>query len=389
MVEPVHLSGTTLEGGGQLLRIAIGVSALTRLPIHITDIRGNRSGGGGLKLQHLTAIKWLANASSATSTGAVVKSRTLDFRPSLEHDCSKSLSSDIDVGSPGSVGLVLQAILPFVLFSGCQQGSIHITIKGGTNVSMSPSIDYIQQVLLPTLSRIGLPPITAALNHRGWSTGRTEMGSVTFTITPLGNGARLPGFNLSSRGSIKHIQATVLAPRSCEKQARDLLAAALGQQFPHLDVDITFEDSKHSKRLYLLLVATSGNGYKLARDWLYSGKSTSPNDAVPRLISQVVSELAAEIEHGGCVDEYMRDQLVVFQALAQGKSVVDGGRADGKSVEPSLHAKTAQWVVDMLLGVEFDGSGWCKGIGLSAGEDYAKRKDGDESVTRLIDTLHV
>jgi len=389
MAEPIHLQGTTLEGGGQLLRIAIGVSALTRLPTRITDIRGNRSRGGGLKLQHLTAIKWLANASSATSHGAFVKSKTLDFRPSLENDRAESLSSNIDIGSPGSVGLVLQAILPFILFSGSQHQPVHITIKGGTNVSMSPSIDYIQQVLLPTLSRIGLPLITAILHDRGWSTGRTEMGRVTFAITPLEANAQLPAFNLSDRGSVTHIHATILAPRSCEQQARDLLSAALSQQFADQDSNIVFEDSRNPKRLYLLLVATSSNGHKLARDWLYDGRVNSPDDAMPRLVSRVVAELAAEIEHGGCVDEYMRDQLVVFQALAAGKSVVDGGEVDGRKVEQSLHARTAQWVVNMLLDVEFDDRGCCEGVGLRAGEDYAKRRGGDGDLALLVDKLHI
>jgi len=81
MPDFVRLEGTTLEGGGQLVRLALGLSAFTFTPIKITNIRGNRSGGGGLKQQHLTAVNWLASACNATVSGAERKSRTLEFCP--------------------------------------------------------------------------------------------------------------------------------------------------------------------------------------------------------------------------------------------------------------------------------------------------------------------
>ena len=84
MALAVHLQGTTLEGGGQLLRIAIGVSALTGIPVEITNIRGDRSGGGGLKTQHLSAVRWLGTACKADMTGAEHKSKNLYFTPSTD-----------------------------------------------------------------------------------------------------------------------------------------------------------------------------------------------------------------------------------------------------------------------------------------------------------------
>jgi RNA 3'-terminal phosphate cyclase (ATP) len=80
-IKPIELLGTTLEGGGQLLRLSIGLASLTSSPICITQIRGNRGGGGGLKLQHLRAVEWLAQASNAQTEGAEKGSKSLEFWP--------------------------------------------------------------------------------------------------------------------------------------------------------------------------------------------------------------------------------------------------------------------------------------------------------------------
>lgn len=146
------LLGSYLEGGGQILRNAIVLSSLLRYPLCITDIRGNRK-PSGLKPQHLKSIQWLAAATGAVadeSVGITQRSTRLDFRP-VEHKvfwkehmrngCQRRRRVvEIDIGSPGSVALLLQAVLPYVLFAGCEsgeKGEIEINIRGGTNMDFS------------------------------------------------------------------------------------------------------------------------------------------------------------------------------------------------------------------------------------------------------------
>ncbi|KAF2714395.1 RNA 3'-terminal phosphate cyclase [Pleomassaria siparia CBS 279.74] len=377
MASTIHLEGTTLEGGGQLLRIAIGLSSLTQTPLNITNIRGKRSRGGGLKAQHLTSVQWLAQASNAQLSGAGLKSKEITFAPSTkESKTEKYLKCDTQISqdTPGSINLVFQAILPYILFSGAKY-SVKVRISGGTNVSNSPSYDYISQVLLPTLSLIGIAEIKSQVHSRGWSQGGTTLGSITYTVTPLTQ--PLPGFTLTTRGDIKSVKATILAPKACEEHFKNELNVMFDRRGTAIfgdresEIDISFEDSLHDKRFYLLLVATTTTGVKLGRDWLYDRgvKAGKLEMVLSSMAKKVFGDLIAEIEHGGCADEFLRDQLVVFQALAKGRSEVDGGRRKGVLVEPSLHAKTAQWVVNEMIGVEFDDDGACKGIGFGSEDE--------------------
>lgn len=409
----IHLDGRTLEGGGQLVRVALTLSALTRIPIHIYHIRGRRSGhssgkGGGLKSSHLAAVEFLAAATAAKTQGALVGSTELVFEPGRERQAWRERGStngqdrvgesyEIRLDKPGSVWLIVQAILPYLLFSSSAHvPSIELVILGGTNVPKSMSGEYVKQVMCPMLAKIGLPSIDVDIRRRGWTHGRAiQIGEVAITVRPLERGAKLPAFGMKDRGAITKITISVLAGTESTRSA--LIAETtqtLNERFPTLtptEVEIVLdEDSADPKRVYLLLVAHTSNGFRLGRDWLLDEKIKSPLDdsqielLARKMAQRVTDELGSEIAHGACVDEYMRDQLVVFETLAQGRSFVNGGVDSGHG---SLHTQTCRWVVEQVLGgqASFEGAGGerCTGVGFAAGENYEGRTAGENRTGRV------
>ncbi|KAL8826631.1 MAG: hypothetical protein Q9191_003679 [Dirinaria sp. TL-2023a] len=436
----VHLDGTTLEGGGQLLRLALSLSSLTHIPIHVTNIRGKRGSlsapgeAGGLKASHLAAVKWLADATNASTDGAAVKSSDLMFSPSERvhglpgadplpigkdlvrrrrgageiqwHDRYDGnvlvrKESFIPASTPGSIFLVFQAILPYLLFSApvdlkASKAELHepvchkLIVEGGTNVSKAPSYEYASQVLLPMLEKVGIPPIKISLDKRGWSHGRAQVGRVNFEITPLGQALTLPAFSLTNRGSVVRFLVSILAPDEDSRRSISKLATGkILKSYP--DAEILFpvdEDSKHPKRLYLHIVAETSGGFRLGRDWMYDRKSaaSSPQQKTEQLVEKVMDDLERELAHGGCVDEYMQDQLVVFQALTQGRSEIDYG----KDREVSLHTQTARWVSREILGSDFDTRGLCEGVGFKVGEEYREgSKKGEVGLAKNMKRLNI
>ncbi|KAK4934974.1 hypothetical protein LTR10_023880 [Elasticomyces elasticus] len=435
----VTLDGSTLEGGGQLVRVALSISSICSIPLCVTNIRANRAPQGresshhvyaskgkgkhhrnsrkpegGLKESHLAALNWLADKCNANVQGNEVGCRDVIFRPAKRKGNSPRATYShveespevIELQKPGSVWLIWQAIFPYIVFrlldvrsqdnpggdedidsaDGPQAQldlAFRIILRGGTNVPKSPSSEYMQQVFLPLCQKIGLPKVDVVVKKRGWAGSAPDIGEVAITVhTPkdapqVGEAYSLPPFHLHSPGPITHISMTIIAGST---QTHSLVETALitairaVPAFSSPSHPITLHPSSTSssdeRRLYILLVAHTSNGYALGRDYLGSGKNiSSENDRrhiVDQAVRQVVHDFARECERGGCVDEFAEDQLVVFQALATGKTSVDADRhyQSGEDMERdmgSLHTRTVRWVCNEMLGTVFDGSGGCEG----------------------------
>jgi len=147
-MELMEIDGSFGEGGGQIVRTAVTLSCILGKSIKIKNIRQGRP-NPGLKPQHLTVLKILKKICDASLDNVKIGSTDLQFIPKK----MKSLNITEDVGTAGSIALIIQVLIPVV--AACKK-SLKIIIKGGTNVLWSPTIDYTEVILKELYSRMGI-----------------------------------------------------------------------------------------------------------------------------------------------------------------------------------------------------------------------------------------
>ena len=347
-------------------------------------------------------------------------SHTLEFWPRLRPSQFSESRIDISADTPAaSALLILQAVFPFLLFAcggggggkvarerGAKEGEkkdeelppIEIELSGGTNVSWSLSWEYLDQVLLPMLKYLFGIQVERAIRSRGWSAGPPSRGKVYLMIRPLraadtlrprikGRISRAGGEESANFG-IEAIDVSVIAPSRLLEELQNKIFQDLEILFPGVDARLKgAEESGADSRLYVFLVAHSGN-LRWGRDILSSSavskknkgnkKSKGGDDISDKVSRRVCRDLYQEVSRGGVVDEFLQDQLVIFQALAEGETSFPGPeereseaekqsdleqdmahlelgprRRKDKTEEPfgegSLHTTTARWVAAQLL----------------------------------------
>ncbi|RTZ67360.1 MAG: RNA 3'-terminal phosphate cyclase [Aquificaceae bacterium] len=139
----IVIDGSIGEGGGQILRTALFMSALLTIPVEIKNIRIKRK-PKGLKKQHLGVIKALKYITNAKVEGDYEGSTSLVFEPKT----LKSGAYRINLETAGSISLFFQTVLPLSFFV---PKRFLIAVKGGTDVENAPTVDWVQNVFLPIL----------------------------------------------------------------------------------------------------------------------------------------------------------------------------------------------------------------------------------------------
>ena len=192
----IEIDGSQGEGGGQIIRTSLALSAVTGKPFRIKNIRANRK-KPGLKNQHVVAATAASRICNAATDGISLGSSQLTFEPNP----ISGGHYEFEVGTAGSTSLVAQAVLPALIMA---DRPSTVVIRGGTHNPMSPTFEFLKTSYLPQLSRFGVS-VTAEIHRRGFFPAGG--GCVQFNIEPATSWQE---FHLLERGQPTRTEVTAL-----------------------------------------------------------------------------------------------------------------------------------------------------------------------------------
>jgi RNA 3'-terminal phosphate cyclase (ATP) len=330
----IEIDGSFGEGGGQILRSSLALAAVLGKEVRIFNIRAGRS-EPGLRAQHLTGAKAVANLCNASYQGLEIGSTEFAFRPgSIEGGKFR-----FDVGTAGSITLVLQALLPLLPFASRE---VTLEIRGGTDVKWSPPIDYLRLVTMPMLEKMGAEVSLQVVTRGHYPKGG---GVVKVSSVPSGSLKPVVGLEGGRVNSIVGVSHAVKLPAHvAERQATAAVHLIRQKGLPGPEIEIQFsENSSHlGPGSGIVLAARLENSSIVGGDCL--GEKGKLAEEIGRVAALALLE---EIERGSFLDRHMGDMIVPYLALAEGFSDVSVSQI-------TQHTLTNVRVAETVAGVQFD-----------------------------------
>jgi len=301
------IDGSAGEGGGQILRTSLTLSMLTGRPFAIDRIRGKRKKGGLLR-QHLTCVNAAAAICGAKVEGATLGSPKLTFRPGALRGVAKSF----DIGSAGSVALVLQTIALPLAFA---DGPSTITIRGGTHAAWAPLVPFLEHAWLPRVRAMGAE---LAIELRKIGFYPAGGGELVLHVTPATERVLAPLHLGAPRGALTLEAEAIVSdvPESVARRELSALAEQLGDERIVLR-SATVRSAGPGNALWLVARDEDGNTNVFSA---LGERGVSAEDVAREVAQRFVAWRAS----GAAVEEHLTDQLLVPIALAgEGRFTTD------------------------------------------------------------------
>lgn len=284
----IEIDGSFGEGGGQIIRTSLSLSAITQTPIKITNMRANRR-NPGLQAQHLMCAKAVRNISRGTLEGAEIGSKELIFHPGP----IIGGKYDFDIGTAGSTILLAQTIVPILLFA-TKPSQIHL--KGGTHNPFAPTYEYFENVFFNALKEFGINSSSKLIKAGYYPSGG---GEISLSIEPM-----LP-------------KGAVSFPRSFDIRAIISISKSLDKLIAVREKKIFVQNSIHYVSIYEQDSLSAGNAVTCFRGLCGTCSIGEKGKRAEAVAQEALDSLKLETAD---VDLHLADQLLLYAFLSTGQT---------------------------------------------------------------------
>jgi RNA 3'-terminal phosphate cyclase (ATP) len=335
------IDGSYGEGGGQVLRTCLALSAITGQAVRIEKIRAGRR-KPGLMPQHLTGVRAAAKVCDAEMEGAKLNSQSLTFVPRSKPQAGTFTFDVAQVakgGSAGSVSLILQTVLlPLALAEGTSQ----LTLRGGTHVAWSPPFDYLRRVYLPTLARMGVRA-KVSIKKWGWYPigGGEARAAVEGQRKSNDQGVvheALSSLYVQDRGELLRVRG-ISASSNLPKHIRIRQERAALQVLRSNDINARIEVVDAPSKGQGTVVFLWAEFENAVAGFTSLGQRGKPAE---RVAEEAVRDLLYFLRSDAALDCHLADQVVLPMALTGDESVFTTEKV-------TQHLLTNAWVVNQFF----------------------------------------
>jgi RNA 3'-terminal phosphate cyclase (ATP) len=305
----IEIDGSYGEGGGQIIRTSLTLSAITQKPVRISGIRSGRP-KPGLQPQHLMACKSVRSVCRGILKGAEIGGTEIVFEPGP----IVGGRYDFDIGTAGSVTLVAQTLIPMLLKAG---KASRLRIKGGTHVMKSPGFDYFDKVFVPSAARMG-----AALEARMVKAGYYPAGGGEIEVLVEPSGLKGCASWPAGEGIQAIIRRANLPEGIAIREKKIFVQNGIEKVFIREDTALSPGNA-----------VTAWNGHKGSYSLGQKGKRAE-------LVAQ--EALDGILNERFDVDMHLADQLMLYAALAEGPTRYRTGTV-------SEHLRTNAYVISRFI----------------------------------------